>query len=68
MQDFDYYSVMEKRIKYLAKKYDPSNKFLPEWEVKSEMCLDNPLIEPVKKKRVARKFSEVLHAVITFLF
>jgi hypothetical protein len=28
MEDLNYYTVMEKRIKYYAGKYDPENRFL----------------------------------------
>ena len=69
MQNNDYYSVMEVRIKYLAKKYDPSNKFPLEWEVKKEEEIDHPpMREPAKKSLVIRKFSEVIHSIIAFLF
>jgi hypothetical protein len=32
MTELDYYSVMQKRIEYFAKKYDPHNRYLPKEE------------------------------------
>ena len=68
MEHLDYYSVMEKRIKYLSLKYDPLNKFPLEWKIKAEQP-EEPLIEtPLYRKRLSKQISAVLNSVIAFLF
>jgi len=70
VEDFDYYTVMEKRIKYLSKKYDPNKKFPLEWELKREeqKYPHTKIDEPIYKNRFARQFSEIFNSVIAFLF
>jgi len=36
MKELDYYSVMQKRIEYFAKKYDPHSRYLPKEELVPE--------------------------------
>jgi hypothetical protein len=68
MKEFDYYSVMEPRIKYLAKKYDPNNRFPVEWEKKREIQDFSSLIKPEPEKHEKKRISKVYNSVIAFLF
>ncbi|GEM_PF-2803936 len=68
MEHNDYYSVMEKRIKYLSAKYDPLNRFPLEWKSKMEEPRFPPeVVKPVKHSLV-KQLSAVLNSVIAFLF
>ena len=68
MEDFDYYSVMEKRIKYFSGKYDPFNKLPLEGEFKREKQNYSQINEPTQKKIFTRQLVEVCKSVISFLF
>ena len=63
MEDLDYYTVMESKIKYYAKKYDPYDKLNPAKVVSSipKELFDKP--KPVKRKLIA-----VIDTMIAFLF
>jgi hypothetical protein len=62
MKNQDYYTIMEKRIKYLENKYDPLNRYKPEIQDKEEMSF---ISETMKKKD--RKKS-VLQLISSLLF
>lgn len=68
MENFDYYSLMEKRIKYLSKKYDPLNKFPVRWEQMREMPDCSTGQEPLAKKKIKKQLVEAFNSVIAFLF
>jgi len=67
MEHNDYYSVMEKRIKYLSAKYDSLNRFPLEWKTKMEEPELPEFVKPVKLSLV-KQLSAVLNSVIAFLF
>ena len=67
MAEFDYYSIMEKRINYLSKKYDPFNKFSREWEKITEKQNCTQTIKPKLKKILAKQMAEIYNSVIAFL-
>lgn len=64
MDNFDYYTVMESRIKYFSKKYDPQNKL---------RAIGNPASgikqaikpSPVKKTPARKKILERFDSVIS---
>jgi hypothetical protein len=64
MDNLDYYTVMESRIKYFSKKYDPQNKLGgmgdPALRVKKTVT---PV--PVKKTQARKKILERLDSVIS---
>jgi hypothetical protein len=62
MADFDYYSIMQKRIEYYAKKYDPYNRLT----VKNELILQKS--EEQKVKKIRQKISSGYSHVISILF
>ncbi len=62
MTEFDYYSVMQKRIQYFAKKYDPYDRLASKQE------LIPPKVTEVKPKKIRQKISAVYSHVISVLF
>jgi hypothetical protein len=62
MTELDYYSVMQKRIEYLAKKYDPYERF----SVKQESIPEKITEQPPKKIR--KKISAGYSYIISMLF
>jgi hypothetical protein len=68
MSELDYYTIMESRIKFLAQKYDPNNKFPVEWEKKRDE--EEPAVEdqPLRTRRVKKRAEEVIGSFIAFLF
>ena len=62
MAEMDYYSVMQKRIEYYAKKYDPYNRL----SVKKEL-IPQKISEP-KLKKIHQKISAGYSYVISVLF
>jgi hypothetical protein len=68
MKEFDYYSVMEPRIKYLAKKYDPYNRFPLEWEKKRAIQDLYTLVKPETKMQQNKRICKVYKSIIAFLF
>jgi len=69
MENLDYYSVMEARIKYYALKYDPYNKLGTNRMPGSFEMISSDKKTPITKiKKVKRKFTSVLDAMISFLF
>ena len=62
MSELDYYSVMQKRIEYLAKKYDPYERY----SVK-EVQLPEKIVE-VRPKRINKKITTRVSSIISMLF
>jgi hypothetical protein len=63
MENMDYYTVMESRIKYFEKKYDPNGKFSKKAEPFPKVFI------PVKKENpIKKQWTIVLNSVIAFLF
>ncbi|MCX6244087.1 MAG: hypothetical protein NTU98_05220 [Bacteroidetes bacterium] len=58
MAELDYYSVMQKRIEYFAKRYDPYNRYLPREE---------PVPEEAKVPKV-RKSPNKAMAAFSYLY
>lgn len=60
MSSPDYYSIMEKRIKYYSAKYDPLNRYLPDKQITRQVNnIDN---QAVKEKKI----KSVLKDIISF--
>lgn len=65
MSNPDYASVMEKRIKYFSSKYDPLDKYSPEWKKAIlEMPVQTP--DPVTKRKLTIRVSQFLNSIIAF--
>lgn len=62
MAELDYYSVMQKRIDYFAKKYDPYNRY----SVKNEILPEKVTEE--KQRKLRKKISAGYSHVISILF
>jgi hypothetical protein len=62
MSELDYYSVMQKRIEYFAKKYDPYNRLSAREE------LIKPKIIEQKPKKFRQKISAGYSYIISLLF
>lgn len=62
MNQPDYFTVMEKRIKYYSAKYDPLNRYLPEEQIPEQ--IHNHLDQALKRK----KNRSVLHNIISIFF
>jgi hypothetical protein len=69
MEEPDYYTVMESRIKFLARKYDPENKFHLEWEKERDSLL-LPVSEveeeeeELYKSPVINRFAQIMSSVV----
>jgi hypothetical protein len=63
MNNLDYYAVIESRIKYFEKKYDPHGKLARKAEL-------TPLEVPVgiKNKPLRKRVNTAINSVISFLF
>jgi hypothetical protein len=75
MSELDYYTIMESRIRFLAKKYDPHNKFPVEWQKKREeqdkILGENLSPEQEEKKSLKKKrqqFAEAMYSFVSILF
>jgi hypothetical protein len=71
MEEPDYYTVMESRIKFLAWKYDPENKFHLEWEKERDSLLlpvpdTEPEEEELYKSPVIKRFAQMMSSVVAF--
>jgi hypothetical protein len=66
MPEFDYYSVMQKRIEYLAQKYDPYNRFSTTEVSKPAEKEDTG--RQKKAGRLRKSVSAGYSALISFLF
>ncbi|MCX6249057.1 MAG: hypothetical protein NTW10_15130 [Bacteroidetes bacterium] len=62
MAELDYYSVMQKRIEYFAKKYDPYNRLT----IREEIITRKE--QPKKPKMIRQGISTVFSTLISFLF
>jgi hypothetical protein len=62
MSELDYYSVMQKRIEYLAKKYDPYARFSATQESIPEKITEQP------PKKISKKISAGYSYIISMLF
>jgi len=62
MSELDYCSVMQKRIEYFAKKYDPYNRF----SVKEEILPKK--IRKKEPKKIAQKISAGYCYIVSVLF
>jgi len=62
MAELDYYSVMQKRIEYFAKKYDPNDLL----SVKEEL-FPLKVAEP-KQKKIRQKITAGYTSIISILF
>ena len=67
MENLDYHTVMEAKIKYYAQKYDPQNKLGKVYEKRKIQVVPlEPTIEQVKKKdRIRRRILAGLDSVIS---
>jgi len=63
MDNFDYYTVMESKIKYFSKKYDPQNKLgspgNPALRIKQTET-PSPLKKPPARKKILERFDSVI--------
>jgi len=62
MAELDYYSVMQKRIEYFAKKYDPYDRL----SVKEELLPEKIIVQ--KPKKIRQKISAGYSYIISILF
>ena len=62
MAEFDYYSVMQKRIEYFAKKYDPYDRL----SLKEEQIPEKIIQQ--KSKKIRQKISAGYSYIISILF
>ena len=62
MTELDYYSVMQKRIEYFAKKYDPYDRL----SVKEELIPEKIIQQ--KPKKIRQKISAGYSYIISILF
>ncbi len=62
MAELDYYSVMQKRIEYFAKKYDPHDRL----SVKKELLPEKIIAK--KPKKIHQKISAGYSYIISILF
>jgi hypothetical protein len=62
MAELDYYSVMQKRIEYFAKKYDPYDKLSAREEFIFEKIVEQ------KPKKIRQKISAGYSYIISILF
>jgi hypothetical protein len=63
MAELDYYSVMQKRIEYFAKKYDPHNRYFPKADSVPEVVQVLPA-----RKSPKNKVSAVFSYLYSLLF
>ena len=63
MDNLDYYTVMESRITYFSKKYDPQNKLgkvgNPALRIKP-VVVPSPLKKPPARKKILERFDSVI--------
>ena len=65
MSELDYYSVMQKRIEYFAKKYDPYDRL----SVKEPLIpYKIPQMEAKKPQKIRRKISAGYAHIVSALF
>jgi hypothetical protein len=64
MEHLDYYTVMESRIKYFARKYDPQNKFGDSANANIRI-IKTPVVNTGNNKSVEKKISKKLDYVIS---
>lgn len=62
MKELDYYTIMEKRITYYAKKYDPHDRYGP------KSLNSGSLKKPVRKEKVHRKLTAEINYLISLFF
>ena len=62
MAEFDYYSVMQKRIEYFAKKYDPYDRL----SIKEENIAEKTVVKKPRKMR--QKIAAGYTYIISILF
>ncbi|TRZ75144.1 MAG: hypothetical protein D4R97_02980 [Bacteroidetes bacterium] len=62
MTELDYYSVMQKRIEYFARKYDPYDRL----SVKEELVPEKIIQQ--KSKKIRQKISAGYSYIISILF
>jgi hypothetical protein len=68
MEEFDYYEVMEQRIRYFSQKYDPQNKFKPAEVVVKRKVSSTPLqppFQPIEKQKITKKILVGLDTIIS---
>jgi hypothetical protein len=65
MENFDYYTVMEARINYFSRKYDPQNKLGN--SVSQKRLIKTPSQpEPLESKPVKRRRKVVFDSIVSF--
>jgi len=62
MSELDYYSIMQKRIEHLARKYDPYDKFSVKEEAITEKIVER------KPTKLSQKISAGYTYIISMLF
>jgi hypothetical protein len=62
MTEFDYYSVMQKRIEYFARKYDPYDRL----SIKEENIPEKSIVQ--KPRKIRNKISAGYTYIISILF
>jgi hypothetical protein len=65
MAGLDYYSVMQKRIDFLAQKYDPLNKYAEKKEIPE--IPPNPIVVP-KPQKIKQKIASGYSLITSMLF
>jgi hypothetical protein len=71
MKGNDYFTVMESRIKYWEKRYDPNHKLQPDWaKLREEEIPEWKPVQrvPVKKRGTIRKAGEAVASFMALLF
>ena len=61
MKEVDYYSVMQKRIEYFAKKYDPNNRFIIPKKIPEKVI-------PPTQGKIRKKINSGVSYIISILF
>jgi hypothetical protein len=62
MMNLDYYSVMQKRIEYFEKKYDPHKRYSPA-DVRQQ-----EIIKDIKPEKNHNRLLEGISNILSFLF
>jgi len=68
MEQLDYLTVMEKRIQYFSKKYDPYSQYVCESLKQQTKILKREALKPPPKKRVFKNVHSGLKQVVAMFF
>jgi hypothetical protein len=67
MEELDYFKVMEKRIQYFSRKYDPYSRYVCDTIKQQQKILNREALKPSKRKSMSKVKESFKQVVAMFL-